>query len=216
MGRPSSPKLTRERIVTTALRLIDARGEEAFSIAQIARALGVKSASLYNHISSKYEIVEGIRELVAGSIDASLFANKPWYEAMEQWAFSYRAAFARHPNTIKLLSVIPVSSKDTLRMYDAVFQGMLRDGWPKTHILPAVTDAESFVLGSAIDLVAPPQMIAAEQLVGDSPVFLEIVQSGYIDGSTRAERAFRVGLAALITGLRDYLASLTPENEVPG
>ena len=92
---------------------------------------------------------------------------------------------------------------------------MLRDGWPKTHILPAVTAVESFVLGSAIDLVAPPQMIAAEQLVGDSPIFLEIVQSGYIEGAARAERAFRVGLAALISGLRDYLASLTA-NESPG
>ena len=42
-----------------ALRQVDRTGE--FTIAQVADALGVRPSSLYNHLGSKAEIVEGMR-----------------------------------------------------------------------------------------------------------------------------------------------------------
>jgi carbon-monoxide dehydrogenase medium subunit len=58
VGRPSTPLLSREAIAAAAVGVVDRTGE--FTIAQVADALGVRPSSLYNHLSSKGEIVEAI------------------------------------------------------------------------------------------------------------------------------------------------------------
>ncbi|WP_217146263.1 TetR/AcrR family transcriptional regulator, partial [Streptomyces sp. AC627_RSS907] len=49
MARPRKPLLSRERIVTAALALVDAEGLQAVSTRRLAAELGVSGPSLYNH-----------------------------------------------------------------------------------------------------------------------------------------------------------------------
>jgi len=52
--KPSSRK---EEIIRVASRLFKEKGYNAVSVRDIAQAMGIKAASLYNHISSKQEIL---------------------------------------------------------------------------------------------------------------------------------------------------------------
>lgn len=51
---------TKERIIAEALRLFSQKGYAATSVHAIAKAVGVKTASLYNHFMNKQEIFDTI------------------------------------------------------------------------------------------------------------------------------------------------------------
>lgn len=51
---------TRERILSEALTLFSQRGFDAVSVRDIARAVGIKEASLYNHFANKQAIFDSI------------------------------------------------------------------------------------------------------------------------------------------------------------
>jgi len=55
----------KEEIIDTASQLFGERGFNAVSMRDLAEALGIKAASLYNHISSKQELLSSIIITVA-------------------------------------------------------------------------------------------------------------------------------------------------------
>lgn len=205
--RTTDTPLTAEAIATEALRLIDDEGVDSFTLASLARRLGVRAPSLYNHVESKAAIVELIRDQIAGELDTvTLFDSLPWGEAMVRWAHSYRAAFAAHPNIIELLSITTVSGRGTLTAYEHVVRGLVRGGWPSSDALMVMTAVEAFVLGCALDLLAPEQMIDPSQAAEDFPAL-----TAALDAAARTHRrtdaVFTNGLEALIGGLRQQLDS---------
>ncbi|MER6504131.1 TetR/AcrR family transcriptional regulator C-terminal domain-containing protein [Streptomyces sp. NPDC001455] len=204
--------LDREAIVRAALDLIDEVGAQGFSIALLARRLRVRPSSLYNHVKGREDILAGVRELVAAPIDAGVFEDHPWDEALISWARLYRAAFAAHPQAVSLLATIPVSgAHHTLRMYESVVAGLERGGWPTASVIPVMVGVESFILGSALDLVAPPTMFDPGPDSPEVPRFTAAVrardESSASQARPAADLAFEVALTALVDGLRTRLAA---------
>ncbi|MFH8486662.1 TetR/AcrR family transcriptional regulator [Streptomyces longisporoflavus] len=211
-GRPRVPLLGADLIAREALALIDAEGAGAFSLPRLAARLGVKTASLYNHLDGRAEVIEGVRRLIVEEMDVSAFETLPWPDALAAWAHSYRDAFARHPHSIDLLATTTISSPATLGMYEAVVAALARGGWPQERLIGALTSVESFLLGSALDLVAPPLMIDPAGHAPRVPVLAAALESTAGDSKAgRAEEAFAAGLDALIRGLVAQLAELRGE-----
>lgn len=52
------PKIEQDYIVKTAAKLIRERGFVAMSMRDLADEMGIKAASIYNHVSSKNQILE--------------------------------------------------------------------------------------------------------------------------------------------------------------
>lgn len=203
MGRPPRRLVTREAIMRTALALVDEHGADALSVNRVAAALGVKGPSLYNHISGRDEVVDGIRELIVGemTLDPTI---TPWTAAVDGWARSYRAAFAAHPRAVPLLAARPVRSRAALRAYAGAFTVLRRAGWPEERLLPLVHAVEYFLLGSVLVLDDPP----GGPLPGeDVPAGLEPMLHA---PPGHRDLAFEAGLAALIRGFAAELAALHP------
>lgn len=203
MGRPKVAILSRQGIVQASIEILDREGEDQFTMAGIASKLGVKPSSLYNHIDSKENLVELIREVVVQPIQVACFTSLRWDKAMFVWARSYRSAFAAHPNTIKLLATRPVATPAVLYMYEAVVIGLLGAGWPIDYCVPLINATENYILGSALDLVAPNVMINTGALRESVPILTKATQNV---GRLRADDAFEVGLSALIGGFGSRLA----------
>ncbi|HAS56392.1 MAG TPA: TetR/AcrR family transcriptional regulator, partial [Firmicutes bacterium] len=51
---------TKEKIVDKALELFSIKGYEAVSVNEIAKAVGIRASSLYNHYPSKQAIFDAI------------------------------------------------------------------------------------------------------------------------------------------------------------
>lgn len=207
MARPKTPLLSTAKIAEAALKVIDEQGEHAYTLGNVARVLNVKTSSLYNHIKSKEELTELVRALVVRPINSSYFLELPWDQALIEWARSYIHALAAHPNTIKLLATRPVSAPVALYMYEGVVRGFLDAGWPLELTATRITAVESFLVGSAIDMVAPEIMIDTSTLEDEVPLLKKSIELNP-SKSLRAETAFEIGIYAIAAGLKKELVEL--------
>lgn len=60
---------TKKKILDKALELFSTQGYDAVSVGQIAKAVGIKAPSLYNHFSSKQAIFDAIVESTAAQYE---------------------------------------------------------------------------------------------------------------------------------------------------
>ncbi|MEN0085756.1 MAG: TetR/AcrR family transcriptional regulator C-terminal domain-containing protein [Leifsonia sp.] len=210
-GRPRTTVLTRDLIAHAALRLLDESGADGFTMARLAQALRVRPSALYNHVDGKEDVIAAVRELVSDRIDVDVFATEPWDAAMLAWARSYRVAFAAHPPTIALLATLPLTGAlRTMHMYDTVVAALVRAGWPEPEVLPMIVAVESFILGSALDAIAPADMFDPAGADDAVPAFASAyrARSTALGDTPPADAAFEIGLRALLDGLRDRYARL--------
>ena len=86
--------------------------------------------------------------------------------------------------------------------YEYAVTGMLSAGFRDREVLALLVAVESFLLGSALDLVMPEGMIEvdAERHPGLSRCLAALPSD-----VRRADQAFEVGLESLITGFRARL-----------
>lgn len=60
---------TRQKILDKALELFSARGYDSVSVGEIAKAVGIKAPSLYNHFPGKQAIFDAIVESTAAQYE---------------------------------------------------------------------------------------------------------------------------------------------------
>lgn len=215
VGRPRVGILSRRLIGETALRLLDEDRDTGFRMSDLARALGVRVSSLYNHVENKAAVFAEIREILAERIDGEATPDPRWDRALRTWAHAYRAAFAAHPATVAYLSTLPLDANSTVgTAYDHLASQLQDAGWSAAESMSVIVAVESFVLGSALDASAPPDMLDPGQRT-DVPRFSGAYHArrelAAAEGVTPADLAFALGLDALLEGLRLRLgAHATP------
>jgi AcrR family transcriptional regulator len=69
MAATKRKPLSRERILAAALALVDEQGIEALSMRRLGQALGFEAMSLYNHVASKDDLLDGILDLVLAEME---------------------------------------------------------------------------------------------------------------------------------------------------
>ncbi|MEU1283003.1 TetR/AcrR family transcriptional regulator [Kitasatospora sp. NPDC005856] len=231
MARPRTPLLSRERIVAAALRLIDDEGLDALSTRRLATELSVSGPSLYNHFATKDDLLDAVVDSVIGEVDLSMFgtaagaagaagaaetggaaraagaagsvrtAGTAWPEALRDWARSYRAALAAHPNIVPVLAQGPGRRPNALRLADAVFGHLVESGWPRGQATRIGALMRYFVTGSALASFAAGFPADAE--VYDAADYPHLGEAHRLAGhrGTVDEGAFETGLEALLDGL---------------
>lgn len=116
--------LTREGVLDAALRIADEQGLEALSMRNLAQALKVEAMSLYNHVSNKEHILDGLVELVVSEIILPE-AGGDWRVAMRARAHSAHGVLMSHPwATMLFVSRLNIGP-NMLRYVDATI-GCLR------------------------------------------------------------------------------------------
>jgi AcrR family transcriptional regulator len=117
--------LSREKVLAAALRIADGEGIEALSMRKLAQELGVKAMSLYNHVTNKDDIVDGIVDMVVGEIEVPEIGSD-WKTAMRRRAISAHGVLLCHPwATMVMMSRMNMGSA-MLRYIDATL-GCLRE-----------------------------------------------------------------------------------------
>lgn len=202
-------RLNRQRLVQAALDLVDEEGAEALSMRTLAARVDRQVSSLYNHVSGRGELIELLRARIVEDIDVSPFlpgSDQHWDAALQSWARSYLRSFAAHPNLIRLLATTSIRDISTYRMYDVVVAGLVRGGWAEDEVVALMRMVEAFVLGAALDIVAPADLLDQESV---DPTFGSIRAALDPRHADRfgAEAAFDLGLSSLIDGLRLRLDS---------
>src|SRR5215218_11360206 len=94
--------LSRERILQAALELVDESGIESLTMRKLGQALGFEAMSLYNHVTNKDDVLDGILDLVLAESEPPSPAGD-WDTAIRTSAISVHEALRRHPWSCTLL-----------------------------------------------------------------------------------------------------------------
>ncbi|WP_185714920.1 TetR/AcrR family transcriptional regulator [Gulosibacter macacae] len=177
-GRPRTRILNREVITGAARRIIANDGVPALTMTRLAHKLSVTPSALYNHATSKQEILRWIEDAVMGEIDCSAFGTTDWRTALKAWALSYRDVMAAHSELIAAIATIEVTdSPRTVAMYESVTKGLVDGGWPIRSCLPLIIALESFIYGAAFNEHAPDDIFDAGSLADEAPTFVATVEA---------------------------------------
>lgn len=208
--------LNRERVLRAAVELADRGGIDALTMRQLGRSLGVEAASLYNHVSGKDDLLDGMVDLVVAEIDLPA-GDVDWKEALRRRAVSAQQVFARHAWAAALIDSRQRSGPSSLSYADRVLGTLLRAGFAPKMAGVAFLVLDSYIYGFerqrsylALGGDEEPTEIAEEVVaaipVGEYPslaaVALEFAVEPFDD-----RLAFELGLGLLLDGLERMLGS---------
>ena len=130
-----------------------------------------------------------------------------WRGALATWARSYREVLAAHPNVVPALVRGSGRRPAQLHIADAVFGGLVDAGWPRREATSIGALMRSLVIGSALGSFAAGFPADASVYAG---VYPHLDQAHLLAEHQREidDRAFEVGLAAVLDGLEMRLAAL--------
>ena len=206
MGRPNKAVLDRARIAATALALVDSTGD--FTLPELARRLGVQTASLYHHVEGRTGVIELLREQISDAMDPVQLDNEPWDVALAAFFRSYRDVFAAHPRVVPLLTTATVRSAKVIIAYDRMVCRLREAGIPAEQTMTILTALDSFVIGSALDLAAPDVMWEVPD--GVDAAALTAALAAQPVGHKRADDAFEEGLARLLQSVSAEFGAASP------
>jgi AcrR family transcriptional regulator len=208
---PRKP-VTRERAIRVAVALADAGGIESVSMRKLAGELGIEAMSLYYHVSSKDDILDGMLDAVYSEFSTPR-AGDEWRPAMRARAESTRSVLARHPWAISM-NARTSPGPATLGHLDSVIGCLTAAGFSMPMTGHAMSILDSYVHGFAQQEAALPldesgdigsateEIMAQQQAMADAFPHLTdmavrlILQPGYAYGNE-----FDFGLTLILDGL---------------
>lgn len=106
----SAKGLTKQMIVAEAVSCIETTGQPGVSLHELARRLGIKTPSLYNHIKNtkdlQYEVFQYAIDMFVSHQKAAI-ENKTGDEAVQAFAEAYFSFAAAHKGLYRLIMFIP-------------------------------------------------------------------------------------------------------------
>ncbi|WP_217182706.1 TetR/AcrR family transcriptional regulator C-terminal domain-containing protein [Streptomyces sp. AC495_CC817] len=200
MARPTTPLLSPEIIGDAGLAL--SRAGEPFGVNAIARSLGVRPSSLYNHVDG----MDGIVELMRGRlIDGYRVAasGERWDEYLLDVLRTQRRMYADHPQFVPLLIGKTITHPAVIAAYDELATVLLDGGFPEDEILSIVALIDAFAIGFGLDLASPDDVWRPE---GETRTLGRLLD-GAERGQARSDRTFELGVSVLLDSLRARLAA---------
>ncbi|MBX7192971.1 MAG: TetR/AcrR family transcriptional regulator C-terminal domain-containing protein [Sandaracinaceae bacterium] len=149
------PPLSRERVLETALAMVDRAGVESLSMRAVAAELGVEAMSLYRHVASKEALLEGLVAVILDEIEVPP-AGTRWREAMKRRALSTREVFLKHPAAAILVESCATMTPSRLAYSDAVVGLLLADGFTPSQAYKAFLTIDSYVFGFVMQELSWP------------------------------------------------------------
>jgi TetR/AcrR family transcriptional regulator, tetracycline repressor protein len=154
LGRPKGGQalLTRDRILTTALRIVDDEGVAALSMRRLATELGVDPMAIYHHLSGKHALLVGLTEIVFQQLRLPPVDDTPWQEQVRTFARAYRSLTQTHPNLVLYL-VTDAEARKNERVSMAnelLYAALARAGLPPEMIVGAADLLVDYLNGFAL------------------------------------------------------------------
>jgi AcrR family transcriptional regulator len=195
--------LSRERILTAALGLVDREGLDAISMRRVGEELGVEAMSLYNHVANKAAILDGIFETVLAELPAAKRASS-WQAALGDRARALRAVLRAHPNALPLFATRPAVTPASIAHVEAVLDVLRKAGFGVEDALSTLQVLVAYVVGHTIASHAPRRADedarpAYERLSEDA--FPRVREAAGVLPGHDVEREFALGLDAMLAGL---------------
>jgi AcrR family transcriptional regulator len=130
-ARPRSPRgsLTREKIVSESLRLLDAHGLAGFSLPKLGRALGTDPTAVYRHFASKDDLVLAIADRLIEESSAGLVPGDCWLATLAESTRRLRSTYLAHPAAASLSAYRTTQGPAEMRIVNIIIGAVLEAGF---------------------------------------------------------------------------------------
>jgi AcrR family transcriptional regulator len=216
--------LSREQILTAALRLIDAEGLDALTMRRLGQQLGHDPMALYRYTPDRAALLDGVAELVLDQLHIPPGASD-WAFQLRRTAHEFRRLATSHPNVVPLLVTRPLATPlalrplGTLRPLEDMLTLLVGAGFAPTDALHVYRAYFGFLYGHVLNelqelVVNPDETDALLRLglhrlpINQFPQ-LRGVATALVDydGAAELDR----GLDILLTGLQTQLQPESPD-----
>jgi AcrR family transcriptional regulator len=116
--RGPRPGLSADAIVEAAVRLADAEGLEAVSMARVAAELGFTTMSLYRHVASKDELLQLMWNASALGAENLVIEGDDWRSRLRTWAIIQWDMLERHPWVTQMPMAAPPLAPNSLHFVE--------------------------------------------------------------------------------------------------
>jgi TetR/AcrR family transcriptional regulator, tetracycline repressor protein len=143
-----------ERIVATALQIVDEEGSEALSMRTLAQRLGSGTATLYRHFDNRAALVAHVVDRMFGVVELNgeeLLAMG-WQQALRTVAHTMFDALARHRNAARLLVEQVPLGPNAMALRERCAAVLLNSGFPPRVAAHAYATLARYVLGFAVQV----------------------------------------------------------------
>lgn len=203
--------LNRDRVLRAAVALADRDGMPALSMRKLGEALGVEAMSLYNHVASKSDLLDGMIDIVFGEIDLPS-GGEGWRAQMRRRAISARQVLRRHPWAIGLMESRTSPGPATLSHHDAVLGCLRQSGFSLELTAHAYSLLDSYIYGFALQEASLPfgsgeeaadvaKDIFGQFQAGQYPYLTEIAVAHVVQPGYEYADEFETGLDLILDAL---------------
>ena len=214
--------LTRERVLRTALRLVDDEGLEALTRRRLGQELGRDAMALYRYAPDRAALLDGIVELVLDGLEIPP-GGEDWQAQLSRTAHDFRRLGLAHPHVVSLIVTRPLDTPlglrpvGTLRPLERLLVVLTGAGFTPSLALRVYRLYMGFLYGHLLtelqELVADPEetndllRLGLHRLpVREFPLVRGLAGDlANYDGAAELDQ----GLAVLFAGLQSQLAAET-------
>jgi len=151
-------RLSRERILEDALRIVDTEGLGGLTIRRLAQELDVTPMAVYRHFRNKGDILDGLIELVIAEGKATEHDTEGWQAWVEITFLRMRASLLHHPGVLPLLGSSASYGLQSLRITERLLGEMRGAGLDPDACARGLHLLVSYTLGAvAIEVAAHEQ-----------------------------------------------------------
>ena len=143
-------QLTRERIVSAAVELIESEGVDALSMRRLAAQLGSGVMSLYNHIPGREALLDGVAEHVMSGIDVTTDPGASWEDQVRGQARAFRQVARAYPRCTMVVVSRPATSAVELRPIEQALATLRSAGFGGDDAIRVVRAFVAYVVGSLL------------------------------------------------------------------
>lgn len=219
--RPLRSPVTRDAIVTAAIKLADAEGFDAVSIRRVAAALDTRPMGLYSHIARKDDLLDLMLDRLAGDWLLGAIPSD-WQDGLRTIARRSREAALNHPWIVAALGRPRSLGPNVLRHVEQSLAALDGLSLSAEQALAVISAVDTFVLGHLVNELAAREAVRRDDFTPaarrsamvayvndaaeDDPQLRRIAALGaealFTDGiDAKAAEAFDRGLEWLLSGI---------------
>jgi AcrR family transcriptional regulator len=165
------PRLSAEAITRAAIRLADAEGLDAVSIRRVAAELDARPMSLYDHFSSKDDLLARMAEEVVAGVLLEEPMPAEWRDALGGIARRLYAILVGHPWLVFVLPKRRRFGANDAKQAEQLAQAMASLKLEPAEVWTLVGTVNDYVLGHSMRVVTAPGGVDLEdEIPGSDPV----------------------------------------------
>jgi AcrR family transcriptional regulator len=214
-GRPAV--ISRERVLSEALRIVDEEGLERLTMRRLGAELGVDPMAVYHHVPDKAALFDGLVERVFTEVELPPRTGD-WEADFRASAAAVRKAFLAHGNAIALLGTRPPITEDAFALVEGASAILLDAGFGEQDTADAVDCVGRLVIGHVLtEAGLPPGREVdggeAEHVEAQSTLppdrYPSLAAIGRAEIEHDPDRLFEFALDGLVLTLRERLSART-------